>query len=93
LGRYIVPGQYSASGTVAINPEMITFKALTIVGSSQYSLSDIKAYLTFLKKNPKLHRPFAACITHKYKVEDAVKACADSSCGRAVKAVFEGGEL
>ncbi len=93
LGRYIVPGQYSASGTVAINPEMITFKALTIVGSSQYSLADIKAYLAFLKKNPKLHRPFAACITHQYTVDDAVKACADSSSGRAVKAVFKGSDL
>jgi len=90
LGRYIVPGQYSASGTIAISPEMITFKALTIVGSSQYSLADIKAYLAFLKKNPRFHRPFADCITHRYRVEDAVRACAESSAGKAVKAVFEG---
>jgi len=90
LGRYIVPGQYSLSGTVAINPEAITFKALTIVGSSQYALADIKAYLIFLEKHPRLHRPFAACITKKYCVEDAVRACADASAGRAVKAVFEG---
>jgi L-iditol 2-dehydrogenase len=92
LGRYIVPGQYSGSGSVAINPETITFKALTIVGSSQYTLADIKAYLAFLKKNPRLHRPFAACITHRYAVADAVRACADASAGRAVKAVFEGEE-
>jgi len=90
LGRYIVPGQYSASGTIAINPETITFKALTLVGSSQYALADIKAYLAFLTKHPRLHRPFAACITHRYAVADAVRACADASAGRAVKAVFEG---
>ena len=90
LGRYIVPGQYSASGPVAINPEQITFKALTVVGSSQYALADIKAYLSFLKKNPQLHRLFANCITHRYPVADAVRACADASAGRAVKAVFEG---
>ncbi len=90
LGRYIVPGQYSASGSVAINPEQITFKALTIVGSSQYALADIKSYLAFLKANPRLHGPFAACITHRFKVDEAAKACADASAGRAVKAVFEG---
>ncbi len=90
LGRYIVPGQYSLSGPIAINPETITFKAITIVGSSQYALADIKTYLTFLKKNPRLHGPFAACITHRYRVEDAVRACAESSAGKAVKTVFEG---
>ena len=90
LGRYIVPGQYSLSGPVAINPETITFKALTVVGSSQYALADIKAYLSFLKKHPRLHRPFADCITNKYCVEDAVRACAEASAGKAVKAVFSG---
>lgn len=90
LGRYLVPGQYSASGTVAINPELITFKALTIVGSSQYALADIAAYLAFLRQHPRLHRPFAACITHRYRVADAVRACAEASAGRAVKAVFAG---
>jgi D-arabinose 1-dehydrogenase-like Zn-dependent alcohol dehydrogenase len=90
LGRYIVPGQYSASGTVAINPEAITFKAVTIVGSSQYALADIAAYLAFLKKNPRLHSVFAECITNKYKICDAAQACADASAGLAIKAVFEG---
>ena len=90
LGRYIVPGQYSSSGSVAINPETITFKALSIVGSSQYALADIQTYLAFLKKNPRLHRVFAACITRRYRVADAVRACAEASAGKAVKAVFAG---
>ena len=88
LGRYLVPGQYSASGTVAINPELMTFKALTLVGSSQYALADIQAYLTFLKNHPRLLPLFASCITHRYRVADAVRACAEASAGKAVKAVF-----
>jgi threonine dehydrogenase-like Zn-dependent dehydrogenase len=90
LGRYVVPGQYSSSGSVAINPEIITFKALTMVGSSQYALADIRTYLAFLKKNPRLHRVFADCITRRYRVADAVRACAEASAGKAVKAVFAG---
>ncbi|MFH1706404.1 MAG: alcohol dehydrogenase catalytic domain-containing protein [Planctomycetota bacterium] len=90
LGRYIVPGQYSSSGTVAISPEAITFKAVTVVGSSQYALADIGAYLTFPKKHPRLQSAFAACITNRYRVADAVRACADASAGRAIKAVFAG---
>ena len=48
-GVYLVPGQYSSSGTVAIHPESITFKALHIIGSSQYSFGDVRAYLAFLE--------------------------------------------
>ncbi|MEA4823553.1 MAG: alcohol dehydrogenase catalytic domain-containing protein [Clostridiaceae bacterium] len=51
-GAYLVPGQYSVSGGVPVSPEVITFKALQIFGSSQYDLDDIRAYLDFLEKNP-----------------------------------------
>lgn len=90
LGRYIVPGQYSASGQVAINPEIITFKAITVVGSSQYSVDDVNAYLAFLKKHKDLQAVFAKSITKKYKVKDADKALRETSAGCAVKAVFVG---
>lgn len=88
LGRYIVPGQYSASGTVAIHPEQITFRALKIVGSGQYKLADIATYLGFLAKNPALQKKFSRCITHRYKVRDAVRALRQASEGRSVKGVF-----
>lgn len=37
-GVYLVPGQYSVSGGVEIQPQLIIFKALQIIGSSQYSM-------------------------------------------------------
>ncbi len=88
LGRYIVPGQYSVSGTVEINPEQITFRALKIVGSGQYKLEDIAIYLTFLTQNPALQKKFARCITHRYKVRDALRAIRHASAGKSVKGVF-----
>lgn len=88
LGRYIVPGQYSDSGTVAIAPQLITFKAIKIVGSGQYKLKDIATYLRFLRAHVDLQRTFARCITHRYAVKDANRAWANASKGISIKAVF-----
>jgi len=87
-GRYIVPGQYSSSGPVAIRPELITFKALRITGSGQYTIADIATYLDFVAAHADLARSFAGCITHRYRVADAVRAIAEASAGVAVKGVF-----
>lgn len=88
LGRYIIPGQYSTSGTVAIQPELITFKALKIIGSGQYKLADIAEYVAFLSRNRELQPLFAASITHRFPVARANEAVATVSAGQAVKAVF-----
>ena len=89
-GRYIVPGQYSNSGGVEIAPQIITFKAVRIVGSGQYRLSDVGTYLRFLAANRPLQRVFAACVTHRYPVAEADAAIAAVESGRAVKAVLAG---
>jgi len=88
LGRYIVPGQYSSSGGVEIQPQLITFKAIRIIGSGQYKLQDIGAYLDFLTRRRDVQRAFAACVTHRYRVRDANKALANASKGKSVKGVF-----
>lgn len=87
LGRYIVPGQYSSSGSIAIQPELITFKALKIIGSGQYKISDIADYLTFVKKHPKIARAFAGLIDPfpLRKVKQAVRAVAS---GKTLKGVL-----
>lgn len=86
-GVYLVPGQYSNSGTVEILPQMITFKALHIIGSSQYSVSDVKNYIEFLKENPQLHErilSLASC----YHVQDINKAFDDAKAGRNIKTML-----
>jgi D-arabinose 1-dehydrogenase-like Zn-dependent alcohol dehydrogenase len=84
LGRYVVPGQYSSSGTVAIQPEWITFKALKIIGSGQYKLHDIAIYLDFLKRHPQTARAFARMVT-PFRVGDAARAVRAVSSGKVVK--------
>ncbi len=87
-GRYLIPGQYSASGSVSISPEAITFRALRLIGSGQYTLADLGLYLKFLKANPKLQRAFARSITHRFTVDQAQAALATVAAGQAGKAVF-----
>lgn len=86
-GAYLVPGQYSDSGTVSIAPQLITFKALQILGSSQYSLCDVERYLAFLEAHPELHAKIAA-LASRYPVADVNTAFADLDAGRCVKALL-----
>ena len=86
-GVYLVPGQYSASGTVAIHPEMITFKALHIIGSSQYSVCDVNDYLDFLVQHPELHAHIDRLGT-KFPVEQINEAIAYVRSGQNVKTLL-----
>lgn len=67
-GVYLVPGQYSNSGAVEIEPQLITFKALHIIGSSQYSLCDVREYLDFLSEHRDLQEKIKA-LASCYSVE------------------------
>lgn len=60
-GVYLVPGQYSDSGTIPFGPQVITFKALQIIGSSQYDASDVREYIRFLREHSAGLSGFAAC--------------------------------
>lgn len=86
-GVYLVPGQYSNHGDIAISPQMITFKALQILGSSQYSVADVKEYLAFLAAHPELHGKIAALGTG-YTVENVNQAFADAYAGRNIKTML-----
>lgn len=86
-GTYLVPGQYSNSGTVALAPQIITFKALRIIGSSQYSLCDVKDYLAFLSANPALQQVINTLKT-EYKIEKINKAFEDAKAGKNIKTVL-----
>ena len=86
-GRYFVPGQYSDRGAIAIPPHLITFRALRIIGSGQYTLADVAAYLDFLVANPELQKLFASTVS-TYPVSEVHKAIDDAKAGRTIKAVF-----
>ena len=86
-GVYLVPGQYSASGGVEIQPQIITFKALQILGSSQYSFPDVHRYVEFLAENPDLQPKIAALAT-TYPVERVNEAFCDANAGKNIKTVL-----
>lgn len=86
-GVYLVPGQYSNSGGIEIQPQMITFKALHIIGSSQYSVSDVEFYLEFLSNNKKL-LPTIKALGTAYHVDEINKAFDDAKQGKNVKTLL-----
>ena len=86
-GVYLIPGQYSVSGSIPLHPQMITFKALQILGSSQYSMCDVRAYLEFLREHPEIQeiiKPFAT----RFKVSEINDAIAYAKKGENVKTVL-----
>lgn len=86
-GVYLVPGQYSNSGGIEIQPQLITFKALHIIGSSQYSVTDVNAYLDFLCAHKETHATILK-LGNKYKVEDVNLAFDDAKAGNNVKTIL-----
>lgn len=61
-GIYLVPGQYSDSGCVSFGPQIITFKALQIIGSSQYDASDVADYIAFMSAHTDVLPAVAECV-------------------------------
>ncbi len=86
-GVYLVPGQYSNSGGIQIQPQMITFKALHIIGSSQYSVSDVKSYLNFLCANPDLHSTILK-LGNFYKISQINEAFTDAKNRNNIKTLL-----
>ena len=61
-GKYLIPGQYSDSGNISFGPQMITFKALQLIGSSQYDASDVADYISFLDNSREILPALAKCV-------------------------------
>ena len=86
-GVYLIPGQYSNSGGIEIQPQIITFKALHLIGSSQYSMIDVRDYLAFLCAHPECHATIVS-LGSRYKVEQINEAITDAMAGGNVKTLL-----
>jgi len=86
-GVYLIPGQYSDRGVVEIHPELITFKALQLIGSSQYSLADVAAYLQFMQNSPALYDTIRDMLT-LYPLEKINDAFRDAEQHKNCKAML-----
>ncbi|MBQ3151631.1 MAG: alcohol dehydrogenase catalytic domain-containing protein [Clostridia bacterium] len=86
-GVYLIPGQYSNSGGIEIQPQMITFKALHIIGSSQYSVVDVKNYLSFMAEHTDVQKT-ALTLCSKYSVDRINEAFADAKNAENIKTLL-----
>jgi L-iditol 2-dehydrogenase len=86
-GVYLVPGQYSNSGGIEIQPQMITFKALQMIGSSQYAMTDVRNYLAFLEAHPEVHEKISPLAT-QYPIRETNRAFEDARAGKNIKTVL-----
>ena len=86
-GVYLIPGQYSNSGGIEIQPQIITFKALHLIGSSQYSMVDVRDYLSFLCAHPECHATIVS-LGSRYAVADVNRAIEDAMAGGNVKTLL-----
>jgi threonine dehydrogenase-like Zn-dependent dehydrogenase len=89
-GVYLVPGQYSNSGSVSVEPQQITFKALQIFGSAQYDVTDQKDYLNFLVENESKWPAIDRICTHRWPLPQINEAMDAAISGEAVKSVLIG---
>ncbi len=86
-GVYLIPGQYSNSGAVRIQPQTITFKALHIIGSSQYSMIDVRLYLEFLSERRDLHEKILR-LGARYTIDEINLAFEDALSGNNIKTML-----
>lgn len=86
-GVYLIPGQYSNSGGITIQPQLITFKALHLIGSSQYSICDVHAYLDFLCDHPELHESISK-LGNYYPISEVNQAFDDAKAGNNIKTLL-----
>lgn len=89
-GRYIWAGQYSDRGSIALPTHLITFNALRIFGSAQFSIDDRARYFTFLETLPKQWDNIRAAITDRCTVTEANVALGRARSGAAVKTLLVG---
>ena len=66
---------------------MIIFKVLYIIGSSQYSMVDVREYLAFLSAHPEVHSLILS-LGSKYSVSDVNLAFVDAAAKKNVKTLL-----
>jgi 5-exo-hydroxycamphor dehydrogenase len=90
-GRYLLAGQYSDRGMVPIPAHVITFNALQVIGSAQFTAQDRQAYFDFLLSIQDLWEVVADVVTHRYPVASANEALQAVRGGAAIKALLVAG--
>lgn len=89
-GRYVWAGQYSDRGAVPFPTHQVTFNALQIFGSAQFTTVDRVRYLEFMGSIPEQWEAISRVVTDTFTIAQANEAIARVSSGQAIKAIFVG---
>jgi D-arabinose 1-dehydrogenase-like Zn-dependent alcohol dehydrogenase len=76
---------------VPIPAHVITFNALQVIGSAQFTAQDRQAYFDFLLSIQDLWEVVADVVTHRYPVASANEALQAVRGGAAIKALLVAG--
>lgn len=85
-GKYLVIGQATDYGPMAINPYLITRKQLRIFGSWASVMRHVSRAMQTVNS---LHIPTEELITHRFRLEDATRALEASANMDSIIAVIE----
>jgi threonine dehydrogenase-like Zn-dependent dehydrogenase len=91
-GRYVLAGQYSNRGDVPVPVHQITFNALQVLGSAQFTAEDRRDYFAFLRTVPEAWDTIRRTITHRVGIDRADDALKAVRSGEAIKALIVGEE-
>ncbi|NLI00573.1 MAG: alcohol dehydrogenase catalytic domain-containing protein [Chthonomonadales bacterium] len=87
-GRYVLAGQYSDRGAVPLPVHQITFSALQLLGSAQFTAEDRETYLRFMLGVPEAWDAIRRAITHRVTVEQSDQGLRAVRLGEAIKALL-----
>lgn len=87
-GRYVWAGQYSDRGAIALPTHLITFNALQIFGSAQFTIDDRARYFALLESAPACWDTIARVVTDRFPIAQADAALARARGGQAIKTIF-----
>jgi len=87
-GRYVWAGQYSDRGPIAFPTHLVTFNALQIFGSAQYTAMDRAEFFEFLTRVPEKWDAIRRVVTDRFTIDQVNEAFARAQSGSAIKILF-----
>ena len=87
-GKFVEVGHYTDPGPAVINPHIICFKDMDILGSWAYPPTQFATSLDLMRLSME-RLPLHEVVTHKYKVKDAQKAIEAVKARKGIKSVIQ----
>lgn len=84
-GKYIEVGHFTDPGATEIRPHVICFKDLDLLGSWVYPMAQFGKALEVLGSGK---FPFVELFTHRFRIDEALKAIESSEKGECIKALI-----